>query len=110
MDKLYRYEEKVGTPGIETFDGFISIPDVRVLLQKHKTTKITPKGVWIDYFGVKKFVLLTAHKQFACKTKQEALTSFIARKTRQLRILKAQVANTEVALSQAKKIEVKNET
>jgi hypothetical protein len=95
MDELYRYEEKVYTPGIEVFDELFSAPDVWVLLQEHKVTGTTPKGVWIDYFGIKKFV---------------ALTSFIARKTRQLRILKAQTANIEVALSQAKKIELKNET
>lgn len=110
MDRLYRYEEKVCASGVETFDELFSAPDVWVLLQEHKVTGTTPKGVWIDYFGIKKFVLLTAHKQFACETKQEALTSFIARKTRQLRILKAQTANIEVALSQAKKIELKNET
>lgn len=56
--------------------------------------KKTPKGVWIEDWrrvGGKRFVLLSAHKQFACETKEKALESFLARKKRQGAILRGQL-------------------
>lgn len=44
--------------------------------------KRTPKGAWI----YDRFVLLTARKKYACETLEEAVESFLARKTRQASI------------------------
>jgi hypothetical protein len=50
-----------------------------------------------------KFVLLTAKKQYACATKEEALTSFLARKERQIKILEANLERAKRALALGKK-------
>lgn len=72
----------------------------RVMLVKSifNVIKETPTGVWIDYHGTKKFVSLQSHKKFACKSEEEALESFKARKRRQVKILRTQLARAEMAL------------
>lgn len=62
----------------------------------------TPKGKWVDEYGISKFVLNDSHKRYAHETKINALVSFIARKTRQLGILKAQHDVTVSVLAAAK--------
>lgn len=68
---------------------------VKVRLVEFGVAKHTPKGVRLD-FG--KFVLKDSHKRFACPTIDEAKASYIARKTKQISILKAQLRNAETAL------------
>jgi len=68
--------------------------------KKYKVIKKTPQGVWIDLnynWGPeeKKFVKLTAYKKFACETEEQALESYIARKSRQIKILKNQLARAQ---------------
>ena len=48
-----------------------------------------------------KFVLKSANKKYACPTTEEAMVSFIARKNRQIRILKSQLAKAEFSLKLA---------
>jgi hypothetical protein len=73
-------------------------------MQEYKVLSTTAQGVWIevqyyDFFPpkpvgekpMKKFILRDATKRWACPTKQEALESFVARKKRQIKILKAQI-------------------
>jgi hypothetical protein len=79
---------------------YVNMQDV-VLLETHYVAKRTPKGAWITDkfdFRKKRFVLDTGRKRFAYPTKEEAKESFLARKRRQLFILKAQVENVELAV------------
>jgi hypothetical protein len=64
--------------------------------------KETAAGVWLDVYGQRRFVRADAMKRFACPTEQEALESYHARKRRQVRILRAQLASAEAALSLTK--------
>ena len=79
-------------------------PRVEVHPESFLIVKRTPKGAWVNtYFG-RKFVNLGARKRWACPTREEAMESFIARKERQLSILKAQARNVEAALDRAKEM------
>lgn len=84
---LYRFKEVMFT-------------DSKIVLVKHEHPVIsaTPTGVWIDVLGRKRFVKLNARKRYACPTEAEALESFRARKRRQIRILKHNLAAAEAAL------------
>jgi len=85
---------------------------VRVYESQFKLLKETPCGYWIvdRYYrdelvhwtgSVKKWVSKTSRKRFAYPTKEEAMTSFKARKNRQISILKYQIKNAEQALAYA---------
>jgi hypothetical protein len=87
-----------------------------VMLDKYRVLTETPCGVWLHKpytKSGKQFVLLrltdgrVTHKRFACPTTDEAKVSFLARKRRQLAILKAQIANVEQAVEnmQADRVE-----
>ena len=84
---LYRFSEVMFT-------------DSKLMLSKHEypVVSVTPTGAWIDVFGRKRFVKLNARKRYACPTEVEALESFRARKRRQIRILKHNLAAAEAAL------------
>jgi hypothetical protein len=88
--------------GIDEFDNVIPGYYLRIHLSEYRIIKRTPKGAWIELFPSfgeeRKFVLLTARKKFACETKEEALESFLARKTRQIRILEAQLTKARACL------------
>ena len=92
--KLYRYDDIVFYEG-----------DIRVLLSEYNITKRTDCGVWISQFGSKpQFVLLQwsngckPKKCFAYPTKELARESFIARKERQIQILKCQLYRAQKSL------------
>lgn len=86
MTDLYRYSNGTGD---------------RIVLEVFPVLRHTPAGKWIDVYGVQKFVLDKSHKRYACETKEMALASFIARKQRQLRILRGQLKGAEAALAVA---------
>lgn len=95
----YRYEEQVSG---EWDDDFVSLVGQRIeiRLRKYPVIKHTPRGVWIIHnYGDRKFILNDSRKRFACETKEKAMESFIARKTRQASILRAQLRSVEKALS-----------
>lgn len=81
---------------------------VHFIIQKFKVMKYTKKGFWIIFYneGIipiefncwKRFVLGNAKKKFVHKTIEEAKTSFIARKIRQITILEAQLRRAKTAL------------
>ena len=75
-----------------------------VCLQTHYITKRTAKGCWVGHlqYGEKHFILDSGVKRYAYPTKEEAKTSFLARKRRQLAILKHQVKAVEHAVIAAK--------
>ena len=75
----------------------------RVCLIEFKMWSETPCGYWIipqwDYEGeFKRWVSKTARKRYAYPTIEEALTSFKARKKRQIIILTYQLKNAKKAL------------
>jgi hypothetical protein len=86
---LYRFDDMHYTTG------------VRVEKRKFKVIKETPCGYWIklfDCFDDKKWVSKTGKKRYAYPTEEEALTSFKARKRRQIEILESQLTRARVAL------------
>jgi hypothetical protein len=95
---LYRYQEQSYSNGVDQFDDSLPSYQLKVNLHKYQIIKETPKGVWIKRNYIKdKFILLTAKKKFACRTKEEALESFIARKNRQIEILSGQLEIAKLA-------------
>jgi len=110
---LYRYEEIRYSLGVDQFDNAIPGHTLKVALRKYKVVKKTNKGYRISLLSelflpnnsssdidIKntRFVLSTAKKKFACETIELAKESFIARKNRQLSILKRQIRDVEEAL------------
>jgi len=91
--KFYRYEEinyhQIG---------------IRIFFTEFDLLNETPKGYWIykNFTDDKRWVSKTAKKRFAYPTMEEALSSFIARKTRQIQILEGQLTNAKSALMQGK--------
>lgn len=92
---LYRYEDIHYTTGTQ------------VKQRKFKVIKGTPCGYWIQLFDFsddKKWISKTAKKRYAYPTEKAALTSFIARKKRQIEILKTQLYIAKIALDKGLKI------
>lgn len=93
---VYRYVEtqyagacdEYGDP-IPGDKGPLAIHLCEFLIIKH-----TKCGVWIEG---PKFINLQRNKTFACLTKEEAVVSFLARKTRQIKILSAQLEQAKLA-------------
>jgi hypothetical protein len=84
---LFRYSE-------ECVDG-----GVKLDLQKTPVTSETPCGYWIYGTVLKrKWVSKTSLKRYAYPTEKEALTGFIARKNRQLSLLKGRIDIVTAAL------------
>lgn len=79
----YRYED-VRHAIVDEWDN-VESTYTAVYLHKYPLLKETPKGGWIDIYGTRKFVLLTARKKFAVPTIEQAKESFIARKNAQIR-------------------------
>lgn len=73
-------------------------------LSKYPILRRTPKGVWIRFgYESHRFVLNGAHKRFAYPTREEAWTSFLRRKTRQVAILSGQLNAARLILTEAEK-------
>lgn len=94
---LYRFEET------ETA-GFFG-PEVRLRLLEIPIDKVTPKGFWIDG-PWPRFVLappkVGTGKRYAWPTREQALVSYIARKTRQIEIYEARLRRARHGLELAK--------
>lgn len=104
MDKLYRYEEILYSWGLDQFDEPIPGYNMKVMLSDFPIIRRTPKGAWIDLYNEKKFVLLTAIKQYASESKEIALQQFKARKTKQIEILTAKLKQANEALKLAESV------
>ena len=111
---FYRYEEVRYSRGVDQYDNPLPGCNLKVHLREYKIISITPKGVWIQLWGLwsdeKKFILLSARKRFACPTKKEAVESFKARKNRQIQILNGQLKQAKEALSIIEKQGLRHET
>lgn len=89
-DTYYRYGE-------EAIDECGSI---RLCCFEFPVLRRTEKGVWLyRRWGKPRFVL--NEKRFACPTKEDAISSFIARKKLQLRILRGQIDRAQTAIDLA---------
>ena len=100
VEVWYRYEDVRYAAAVDEY-GYTRGPGrTEVRLLELQVSKVTPKGVWLALggWGTPRFVLREARKQYASPTIDAALTAFIARKRRQCRILRAQLANAEEAL------------
>lgn len=80
-----------------------------IVLEQFILIKETPQGYWItdewDHtHEFKRWVSKHGRKRYAYPSKKEALESFLARKKRQIEILKAQLHGAEVALEIGKEI------
>ena len=80
--------------------------------REYQIIKETPKGFWValgfrfegfakDPSPEKRWIGNDHHKKFACRTRQEALQSFKARKKRQIRLLENQLHRAKRALEEA---------
>ena len=88
-EHLYRFEDSVTSLG------------VRVDRRKFKVIEETPCGYWVRLFESsddKKWVSKVAKKRFAYPVLDDAITSFKARKRRQIEILEAQLHIAKSAL------------
>lgn len=103
-DYLYRYEDKRYAPTLDEFDRVVGRGSMHIVLRKFPVLKRTPKGVWIDVWGTKKFVLESARKRYATASLTSAKESFIARKERQLGIHESRAACAREALRKAEKL------
>lgn len=88
-DTFYRYEDS-------TYSG--------VRMVEFNLIKETPEGYWIMDGFDKRWVSKTGKKRYAYPTQAEALTSYIARKSRQKELLTAQLNNTRQRLEHACKL------
>jgi len=113
IEKLYRYYDVQYSAGCDEYGGDLGPGPVKVHLMEFSIIKETRCGVWIltgYWFGTPeekppkeamRFVNMQANKKYACRTKEEALESFKARKRRQIHILKSQTERAEKALLEA---------
>lgn len=101
----YRYEERIfGT--MNEYDPELHLESGRLDILHFPVMKETPCGVWIKIPWIdsmngkgKKFILTNARKKYACPTIEDARESFMARKQRQIMILKGQLERARLALS-----------
>ena len=89
------YGQRYAAP-LDEFDTPIGRGRVDVSIMRFEVISHTAKGVWLDYFGKKKFVLADARKKFACPTEIEAWESLIHRKQRQIKILGNQLEDAKI--------------
>jgi hypothetical protein len=101
MGFFYRYEDETTVCHFDIYYELVEYRTQHLRLHFFPIKSVTPKGVWIDDQGRKRFILVGARKRYACPTIVEALESFVARKKRQLGILQTQVNNVEFYLKLA---------
>ena len=97
----YRFMEMQFAPPLDEWDNPVGQGRVELHLERYPIIKFTPKGVWINNCGRKRWINLHAHKRFACLTIEDALESYKQRKLAQKRILLAQFHKCNKALGLA---------
>lgn len=94
------------------FEDFLDTFGVRVRERHFKMIKGTPCGYWIRLFHSsddKKWVSKTAKKRFAYPSREDAITSFKARKKRQVKILEEQLSRAKRALALSESLSTEKE-
>lgn len=112
--KFYRYEAVVYAE-IDHDGEFVS-PRIRmpkIELRTFNLHKETPKGYWIGYGhpdnGLQshsRWVSKDGRKRYAYPTKQEAITNYVKRTEKRIKILKSQLQECEFGLSKAKGMKI----
>jgi hypothetical protein len=103
-DRWYRYDYQRCSPGVNEWGDALPGTMVQVKLSEFVVSKITPKGVWlqavIGQYGCsdRRFVLLGARKKFALPTLELAMTSFRARKAKEISIYQRRIKIAQAAL------------
>lgn len=102
---FYRYDSfnYASSSNIES----LYVPNVKLVLTELVLVKETPKGYWIGYeyfgeiFGKQIWVSKYSIKRYAYPTKKEAMTNFVARTKKRIEILKKQIGDCEMSLSES---------
>lgn len=94
----YRYRDVRYAPPTDEYGDAYGVGRFELVLDSLPVRKRTAKGVWLDWYGTGRFVLLSSRKQFACSTIEEARRSFRARKQKQAGIYRARLRDAEKAL------------
>lgn len=99
IEKLYRINYTYSRYYDSETERFFGPTIVDICTTEYNITKETNKGYWIDSG---RWVSKTGRKRFAYPTIEEAVNSIIARKNKQLKILRDQIdiANSVLNLSQ----------
>ena len=97
--KFYRYE--CGNSGV----------GVRIKLITYSLIRETKAGYWIGYLIngrhiCQKWIPKISLKRFAYPTKKEALTNYVKRSEKRVRILNFQLKTTELGILKAKDINI----
>lgn len=97
----YRYEDVRYAAPVNEYDEPVGLGTLKVNLREFPVMRHTPKGVWLggasNFGNYERFVCHEWTKKFACPTIEEAQVSFLARKSRQMRIYKARLRDAELA-------------
>lgn len=94
----YRIEDYVVSAGVNEWGDDLGRGGVEISILRYRVIKHTPKGVWLDVYGGKRFVLDSSVKRFACPTIDEALVSFYARKEKQIAICQWRIEDAKQAI------------
>ena len=97
----YRIEDWREAPPLDEWENPMGASRTRVGVLEYPVVRETPKGVWLEKYGERRFVRREGKKRFACPTFEEAMASFLARKAAQVSILTAQIRHAETAISLA---------
>lgn len=103
MEVWHRFEDRLTAPPVDEFDNICGESQLHVYYYTFPVVKVTEKGVWLNVYGSKRFVLTDARKRFATPTVEEAFTSFKARKDKQIRIYTSKIQNAKHAINLAEK-------
>ena len=105
-DTWYRFEDRRYSTAIDP-EREIFGSTLKCVLRTMTVSALTPKCVWLGYFpgGKERLVKLNAYKKAYHPTKELALESFIARKTRQAQIYASRLADAREALEWAKSLD-----
>lgn len=100
-DTWYSIHDITYAPPLDEWDNPVGVGRTDYTVRKYEVVKVTKCGVWVTMqpFGGddRRFILLSATKRLAQPTLEAAVTSFKARKDRQISILNAQINRAEVA-------------
>lgn len=92
-ENLYRMRAQLYSTGIDEWGDSLGTIQ-KLVIDTYRIMMRTSKGAWVEDCSTlrgKRFVLLTARKQFASETKEEAKSQFMFRMKRQLIILESRV-------------------
>lgn len=101
-DVWYRFEDRLVSAGVDEFDNPLGPAQLHVVAKELRVISYTPKGVWLQVYSGKRFVLRDARKRYACPTPDEAFESYKGRKERQFEIYQRKADNAVRAIRQAR--------